>query len=46
MFAIGLPVLAGMLAASLLGIFLIPMLYVVFQGLRERVGGRGHAPAP
>jgi HAE1 family hydrophobic/amphiphilic exporter-1 len=36
MFAVGLPVLAGMLAATLLGIFLIPMLYVVFQGLRER----------
>lgn len=35
MFAVGLPVLAGMIAASLLGIFLIPMLYVVFQSLRE-----------
>lgn len=35
MFAVGLPVLAGMLAASLVGIFFIPMLYVVFQRLRE-----------
>ncbi|MEZ5855025.1 MAG: multidrug efflux RND transporter permease subunit [Hyphomicrobiaceae bacterium] len=35
MFAVGLPVLAGMLAASIFGIFLIPMLYVVFQRLRE-----------
>ncbi|KUO57353.1 MAG: RND transporter [Alphaproteobacteria bacterium BRH_c36] len=35
MFAVGLPVLSGMLAASIFGIFLIPMLYVVFQNLRE-----------
>jgi HAE1 family hydrophobic/amphiphilic exporter-1 len=35
MYAVGLPVMAGMLAASALGIFLIPMLYVVFQRLRE-----------
>jgi hypothetical protein len=28
-----------MLAASLVGIFLIPMLYVVFQAVRERVKG-------
>ncbi len=35
MYAVGLPVLAGMLAASTLGIFLIPMLYVVFQRMRE-----------
>jgi multidrug efflux pump subunit AcrB len=35
MFAVGVPVLAGMIAASVLGIFLIPMLYVVFQRLAE-----------
>ncbi len=35
MFAVGLPVLAGMVAASVFGIFLIPMLYVVFQRLSE-----------
>lgn len=35
MYAVGLPVLAGMLAASIFGIFLIPMLYVVFQRMRE-----------
>ena len=40
MYAVGLPVLAGMLAASVLGIFLIPMLYVTFQRMREyRRGG-------
>jgi hydrophobic/amphiphilic exporter-1 (mainly G- bacteria), HAE1 family len=40
MFAVGVPVLAGMVAASLFGIFLIPMLYVVFQRLSE---GKGSA---
>jgi hydrophobe/amphiphile efflux-1 (HAE1) family protein len=40
MIAVGVPVLAGMLAASIFGIFLIPMLYVVFQRLTE---GRGSA---
>ncbi|MDF2617910.1 MAG: bepG [Xanthobacteraceae bacterium] len=33
------PVFGGMLAASLIGIFAIPALYVMFQGLRERVKG-------
>jgi len=43
MYAVGLPVLGGMLAASIFGVFMIPMLYVVFQGLREWTsrGGRG-----
>jgi len=43
--AVGTPVFAGMLGASTIGIFLIPMLYVVFQTMRERVkerfGGKG-----
>ena len=34
--AVGTPVFAGMIAASTIGIFLIPMLYVVFQTIRER----------
>ncbi|MDP9096887.1 MAG: efflux RND transporter permease subunit, partial [Pseudomonadota bacterium] len=38
--AVGVPVFAGMLAASALGIFLIPMLYVTFQRLRERTKAR------
>ena len=46
--AVGTPVFAGMLAASSIGIFLIPMLYVVFQTMRERVkarfGSGGGAP--
>ena len=41
--AVGTPVFAGMLAASSIGIFLIPMLYVVFQTMRERVTRK---PAP
>ena len=35
--AIGTTVFSGMLAATLIGIFLIPALYVVFQRARERV---------
>ncbi len=42
---IGTSVFAGMLAASSIGIFLIPMLYVVFQHLREWGHKRfAHAP--
>lgn len=43
MIAVGVPVLAGMLAASIFGIFIIPMLYVVFQRLIE--GRRGGTEA-
>ncbi|MSO90567.1 MAG: multidrug efflux RND transporter permease subunit [Acetobacteraceae bacterium] len=35
--AVGTAVFAGMIAASTLGIFLIPMLYVTFQSLREQI---------
>ena len=34
---VGTPVFGGMLAASFIGIFVIPALYVVFQSLRERL---------
>jgi hydrophobe/amphiphile efflux-1 (HAE1) family protein len=34
------PVFGGMLAASLIGVFAIPPLYVLFQSLRERVKAR------
>ncbi|MGA8755012.1 MAG: multidrug efflux RND transporter permease subunit [Stellaceae bacterium] len=37
--AVGTPVFAGMIAASAIGLFVIPMLYVVFQTIRERSGG-------
>jgi multidrug efflux pump subunit AcrB len=36
---VGVAVFSGMLVASTVGIFLIPMLYVVFQRLRERSFG-------
>jgi hypothetical protein len=34
-----------MLGASILGIFLIPLLYVSFQWAREKVHGTGAEPA-
>ena len=34
--AVGTPVFFGMLGATIIGIFLIPMLYVTFQTIRER----------
>jgi hydrophobe/amphiphile efflux-1 (HAE1) family protein len=36
--AIGTTVFAGMLAATLVGIFLIPPLYYAFQSFREKIG--------
>jgi hypothetical protein len=41
---VGTAVFGGMLAASLIGIFLIPLLYVVFQWLREKVKGSVLSP--
>ena len=35
--AVGTAVFGGMIAASFLGIFVIPGLYVLFQSLRERI---------
>jgi hydrophobic/amphiphilic exporter-1 (mainly G- bacteria), HAE1 family len=50
---VGTAVFGGMLGAAILGIFLIPLLYVVFQWTREKVKGSGgekskaeHHPAP
>jgi hydrophobe/amphiphile efflux-1 (HAE1) family protein len=46
---VGTAVAGGMLAAALVGIFVIPALYVVFQWLRERghaLTGRGASGAP
>ena len=37
---VGTPVFAGMIAASAIGLFIIPMLYVTFQSLRERGSAR------
>src|SRR5947209_16739374 len=47
---VGTAVFGGMLAASSIGIFMVPMLYVVFQTLREglkrRLGVEAPAPHP
>ena len=40
---VGTAVFGGMLASALFGVFLIPLLYIVFQWLREKV--RGHRAA-
>ncbi len=40
---VGTAVFAGMIAASAIGIFFIPTLYVVFQWLRERIRGEAAA---
>ena len=39
--AVGTAVFGGMLAASFLGIFVIPGLYVAFQTIREKLKGMG-----
>jgi hydrophobe/amphiphile efflux-1 (HAE1) family protein len=45
--AVGTAVFGGMIAASSIGIFLVPMLYTTFQRLRERLKSRfGRHPAP
>src|SRR6201986_5078679 len=41
---VGTAVFGGMLAASAIGIFLVPMFYVTFQGFRERVKNRFSKP--
>jgi hydrophobe/amphiphile efflux-1 (HAE1) family protein len=43
--AVGTAVFGGMLAASSIGIFMVPMLYVMFQRLRERVKAKFGAGA-
>ncbi|WP_026380845.1 efflux RND transporter permease subunit [Afifella pfennigii] len=40
--AVGIPVFAGMIAAATIGIFLIPLLFGVFQWMREKTGWRPH----
>jgi HAE1 family hydrophobic/amphiphilic exporter-1 len=44
--AVGTPLFAGMLAASTAGGLVIPMLHVVFQWLREKVGRTQPKPEP
>jgi hydrophobe/amphiphile efflux-1 (HAE1) family protein len=45
--SVSTPVFAGMLAASTIGLFMIPTLYVAFQTLRERTRRKPHTePTP
>ena len=44
--AVGTAVFGGMIAASALGIFVIPGLYVVFQSFREKVKSMGGSKVP
>ena len=44
--AVGTAVFGGMLAATVVGVFLIPSLYVVFQQVREKVKGTPKTEAP
>jgi hydrophobe/amphiphile efflux-1 (HAE1) family protein len=41
---IGTAVLSGMIFASTIGVFLIPVLYLVFQRFRERIKGERKSP--
>ena len=43
--AVGTAVFAGMIVATTIGVFLIPMLYVVFQELREWAKRKRNVPA-
>jgi len=43
---VGTAVFSGMITASFLGVFLIPLLYVVFQRLREKVKRRSTTERP
>jgi len=38
--SIGMGAVGGMLVGTLLGIFVIPILFVIFQGLQERISGK------
>ncbi|MGH6823862.1 MAG: efflux RND transporter permease subunit, partial [Methylocella sp.] len=39
--AVGTPVFGGMIAASVFGIFVIPLLYITAESLRQRTRRRG-----
>lgn len=44
MYAVALPVFAGMIFASFIGVFFIPIMYVAVQRVRERFYGRAAKP--
>src|SRR3546814_11871926 len=44
--AVGTPVFYGMLASTAIGLFIIPMLYLVFQWMREKTGWKPAQATP
>ena len=44
--SLGTAVFGGMLAATVFGVFMIPLLYVVVQQVAEKLGGKKSTPAP
>ena len=38
--SIGMGAVGGMLVGTIFGIFVIPILFVIFQGLQERISGK------
>jgi hypothetical protein len=44
--SLGTAVFGGMLAATVFGVFMIPLLYYVVQTVAEKLGGKKSTPAP
>lgn len=44
--SIGMGAVGGMLIGTLLGVFVIPVLFVIFQGLQERISGKSKETDP
>lgn len=40
--SIGVGSIGGMLAGTVIGVFIIPVLFMIFQGLQERISGPAH----
>ena len=38
--SIGMGAVGGMLIGTIFGVFVIPILFVIFQGLQERISGK------
>ena len=44
--SIGTGAVGGMVIGTILGVFIIPVLFIVFQSLQEKISGRIHAEDP
>lgn len=38
--SIGMGAVGGMLIGTLVGVFVVPVLFIIFQGLQERISGK------